>query len=124
MEMRRAGDCRLLKRLQETLGDEATDDLFAWFDEAGWVNRSAVREIADLYFDRFDTRLESGLSGLRTELTARLEAEVSQLRVEFTARLEQRLADTRADLMLAHLQGAQRKDGGEDPDDPESHHDL
>jgi hypothetical protein len=97
---------RLLQRLQETLGDEATNDLFAWFDEAGWVNRAAVREVADLYFDRFEVRLEQGLEGLRTTFTARLEQELGALRAEFrtelareSARLEAMIANQRADLL-------------------------
>jgi hypothetical protein len=32
------------------------------------VNRAAVREIADLYFERFQDRLEKDLANLRTEL--------------------------------------------------------
>ncbi len=52
---------RLLQRLQETLGDEATVDLVAWLNEAAGMSREAMRGVADLYFVRFDARLEQGL---------------------------------------------------------------
>jgi len=58
---------RLLQRLHEAIGDEATNDLFAWWEEAATVNRAAVREVADLYFARFEARLEKGLAEVRSE---------------------------------------------------------
>ena len=61
---------RLLLRLHETLGDEATDDLIAWWDETVASNRAAIREVADLYFERFEARLEKGLAELRAEMAA------------------------------------------------------
>ena len=32
------------------------------------MNRSGVREVADLYFARFDARLEKGLAEIRSEM--------------------------------------------------------
>jgi hypothetical protein len=63
---------RLLQRLHDTLGDEATNDLFAWWDEAATVNRAGVREVADLYYERFDARLEKGLAEVRAEFRIEL----------------------------------------------------
>ncbi|HEV8148898.1 MAG TPA: hypothetical protein VGP61_01805 [Gemmatimonadales bacterium] len=59
---------RLLQRLHESLGDDATNDLFSWWEEAATVNRAAVREVADLYYARFDARLEKGLAEVRSEM--------------------------------------------------------
>ena len=59
---------RLLQRLHEALGDDATNDLFAWWEEAATVNRAAVREVADLYFERFSDRLDTGLAEVRAEM--------------------------------------------------------
>jgi hypothetical protein len=78
---------RLLQRLHESLGDDATNDLFAWWEEAATVNRAAVREVADLYYARFDARLEKGLAEVRAELAK----EAAQLRTE--------MANQRADLV-------------------------
>jgi len=63
---------RLLQRLHESLGDEATNDLFSWWEEAATVNRAAVREVADLYYARFEARLEKGLAEVRSEMTSGL----------------------------------------------------
>ena len=93
---------RLLQRLHETLGDDATNDLFSWWDEAATVNRAAVREVADLYFERFraemdlkferfEARLKKGLGELRAEMDVKLE------RLE--ARMEMGMGDQRADLI-------------------------
>lgn len=81
---------RLLQRLHEAIGDQATNDLFAWWEEAATVNRAAVREVADLYFARFDARLEKGLSEVRSELDKGL----SEVRSE----LDKGLAHARSDL--------------------------
>ena len=34
------------------------------------MNRAEIREVADLYFARFEARLEKGLAELRTEMAA------------------------------------------------------
>lgn len=59
---------RLLQRLHDALGDDATNDLLAWWDESATVNRAAIREVADLYFDRFNDRLEKRLAEQRADL--------------------------------------------------------
>src|SRR5688500_19089358 len=59
---------RLVQRLHDVLGDEATDDLFAWWQETARVNRAEIREVADLYFARFEARLEKGLAEVRDEM--------------------------------------------------------
>jgi hypothetical protein len=82
---------RLLQRLHESLGDDATNDLFAWWEEAATVNRAAVREVADLYFARFEARLEKGLAEVRSEM----DKGFSKVRSE----MDVRLADQRADLV-------------------------
>lgn len=70
---------RLLLRLHETLGDEATNDLISWWDETLISNRAAIREVADLYFERFEARLEKGLSEVRSELRAEMAAQRADL---------------------------------------------
>jgi len=93
---------RLLQRLHETLGDEATNDLFAWWEEAATVNRVAVREIADLYFERFDTHLERRLAELRAEVDkklAELRADFDKNLAELRADFDRNLADQRVSLI-------------------------
>ena len=80
---------RLLQRLHDSLGNEATNDLFAWWEEAATVNRAAVREVAELYFARFDARLEKGLAEVRAEAakeSGQLRAEIAEVRSEMAAK--------------------------------------
>jgi exoribonuclease II len=70
---------KLLQRLQEALGEEATDDLFTWWEETARVNRAAVRDVADLYFARFDARLEKGMTELRAEFRTEMAAQRADL---------------------------------------------
>jgi hypothetical protein len=46
--------------------------LFAWWDEVATMNRAAVREVADLYYARFEARLEKGLAEVRSEMASGL----------------------------------------------------
>ncbi|MBI3982113.1 MAG: hypothetical protein HY337_04330 [Gemmatimonadetes bacterium] len=76
---------RLLRKLQETLGEEPTQDLVAWVGEAGAVNRQEVREVADLYLSRFDERLERRF--------AEFGATVDRRFADYDAKLERRLVE-------------------------------
>ena len=89
---------RLLQRLHETLGDEATNDLFSWWDEAAAVNRTGVREVADQYFARFEARLEQ----VEARLEARLEKGLAEVRAETQvglAAVRAEMASQRAELI-------------------------
>lgn len=81
---------RLLTKLQKTLGEGPTRDLVVWVNEAGIVNRSEVRELADLYLSRFDERLERRFAEYDTKLERRF--------AEQDARLEHRFAEQDAHL--------------------------
>ncbi len=89
---------RLLQRLHESLGDEATNDLFSWWEEAATVNRAAVREVADLYYARFEARLEKGLAEVRSEIASGL-AEVRSEMTSGLAQVRSEMASQRADLI-------------------------
>ena len=76
---------RLLQKLQETLGEGPMRDLVVWVNEAAIVNRSEVRELADLYLSRFDERLERRFAEQDTKLERRF--------AELGAKVEHRLAE-------------------------------
>jgi hypothetical protein len=81
---------RLVQRLNDVLGEEATDDLFAWWQETARVNRAEIREVADLYFARFEARLEKGLAEVR--------AEMASLKSEMNSGMAARLAEVRSEM--------------------------
>lgn len=91
----------MLQRLHESLGDEATNDLFAWWEEAATVNRGAVREVADLYYARFDARLEKGLAEVRSETAsglAGLRSDMEKGFVEVRSEMAKEFAQVRAEM--------------------------
>ncbi len=66
------------------------------------MNHAAVREVADLYFDRFTAHLEGRLTELRNELRNEFRTALAALRDELKgdiARLDRELANQRADLI-------------------------
>jgi hypothetical protein len=80
---------KLVKKLQETLGDEATHDLLVWLEENQRMNRAEVRELADVYLARFDERLERRRAELQSDvrsgearLREEMKSELSKLREE------------------------------------------
>ncbi|MGQ0703397.1 MAG: hypothetical protein ACT4PM_09740 [Gemmatimonadales bacterium] len=87
---------RLLQRLHETLGDAATGDLFVWWEEAATVNRTAVRDVADLYFERLDAQMDKRLGAYDARMEKRLGALEAHLGA-LEAHLETRLAEFRAE---------------------------
>lgn len=96
---------RLLKRLQETLGDEPTHDLVGWVNEGAAVNRAEVRELADLYLSRFDERLERRFAEYDAKLERRFgeyDIKLEQRFSEYDVKLERRFADV--DRRLVELQ--------------------
>lgn len=80
---------RLLKKLQDTLGEGPTRDLVGWVNEAGAVNRAEVRELADLYLSRLDERMDRRLAELEQRMTAGFAA----VRVEMADRLSAQYRD-------------------------------
>ena len=73
------------------------------------MNRAAVREVADLYYARFDARLEKGLAEVRSEMDKGLADVRSEMAVarsemdkgfaEVRSEMDSRVANQRADLV-------------------------
>src|SRR5687767_15976356 len=89
---------RLVQRLHDVLGEEATDDLFAWWQETARVNRAEIREVADLYFARFEPRLQNSLAEVRGEM-AGLQGERRSELAARRADVRSQMATPRADLI-------------------------
>ena len=62
---------RLSKRLYEVLGEDVANELVDWFNTVDLTHRADLRELNELYYSRFDAKLEQRLAELRPEqLTA------------------------------------------------------
>lgn len=84
---------RLLQRLHETLGDEATDDLLAWWEESA-VTRAELREAIEAQGQRFGAEFAQVRAEMNA-MKAELRAEMAQMKGELRAEI----AATRADMI-------------------------
>ena len=87
---------RLSRKLHQTLGEEAAEDLVNWMQQVD-AQRAELRELNDLNFSRIDTRLadvamRADLAELRQEMKVGF-AELRQEMAHLEARLERRIAD-------------------------------
>lgn len=78
---------RLLQKIKEAWGEDLTQDLVVWVNEAQTVNRAELRELADLYFARLATLVDERLGASDAKLDHRLAA----LEARFDAKLDQRI---------------------------------
>lgn len=80
-----------MTKLRETLGDEAANDLVTWVEQSSDQDMARLRELAELYYQRFDSRLEQRLAETKAELRSEFKDDLSTLRVE--------MASQRSDLL-------------------------
>lgn len=88
---------RLSRRLHQTLGQEAAEDMVAWMQQLD-TQRADLRELNELNFSRFDAKLEQRIAEVRHEM----QSGFAQLRQELQVGLsgmETKLAQARADLI-------------------------
>ena len=98
---------KLSRRFYETFGDEITNELVEWFNLVDRTYRTELRELNDINFGRFDTRLGQGLSHVRQEMAAgfadvrrEMAGEFADVRREMEAgfaRVDAKIADVRRD---------------------------
>ncbi len=99
----------LSKKFYDTFGDDITNELVDWFNKVDATYRTELRELNDLNFGRFDTKLgalqsylEGRVAALESRLEARMEALESRLEARMAAlesRLEARMAGFEARLI-------------------------
>lgn len=95
----------LLKKLNETLGEQATSDLVTWVDHSSARDIAQLRELAELHYGRFDARLDQRLAevagSLRTEMAhghAALRTETAQGLAALRTEMAQGLAAVRVEM--------------------------
>src|SRR5436190_18214839 len=89
---------KLSRKFYEKFGDDITNELVDWFNKVDATYRTELRELNDLNFGRFDTKLgalQSYLEGRVAALESRLEARIEALE----SRLEARMAGFEARLI-------------------------
>ncbi|MGH7698963.1 MAG: hypothetical protein ACREMJ_00355 [Gemmatimonadales bacterium] len=73
---------RLSRRLHQTLGEEAAEDLVNWMQQVD-AQRAELRELNELNFSRFDARLaEVAMRADLAELRQATQADLAELRQE------------------------------------------
>jgi ABC-type phosphate transport system auxiliary subunit len=93
---------RLSRKLHQTLGDEAAEDLVTWMQQVD-AQRAELRELNELNFSRFDARLAEAREAMRADLAelrqeiqagfAKWDGELRQGLARVETKLEQRTAD-------------------------------
>ena len=63
---------RLSKRFYDVFGEEIATELVDWFNRVDETYRADLRELNELNFARFDSKLEQRLAELRAELVKEL----------------------------------------------------
>jgi len=99
---------RLLQKLKETWGEEVTQDLVTWVNEAQTVNQAQLREQADSYFGRFRTLLDERIALSEIKFEAKLNERIGVSEARLEAKLDERINGVR--LEIARLEG--RMDAG------------
>ena len=99
----------LSKRFYEVFGEELAKELVDWFNAVDATYRADLRELNELNFARFDSKLEQRLAALRSEMEAgfaradaKLEQRITELRSEMRTGLAQASTDlhkARADIL-------------------------
>ena len=59
---------KLSRKFYETFGDEIANELVEWFNQVDATYRGELRELNELNFARFDTKLEQRVAELRREM--------------------------------------------------------
>jgi biotin carboxylase len=88
---------KLSRRLHETLGDEAAEDMVDWMHRID-AQRAELRELNELNFSRIDerfTRINAQFVELRREMDIRF----AQFEANIIGRLEAKIEQRTADLM-------------------------
>jgi len=83
---------KLSRKFYEKFGDDLTNELVEWFNKVDTTYRTELRELNELNFGRFDTKLEAlgggfdaKLEALGGRFTAKLEALESRLEARMAA---------------------------------------
>lgn len=87
---------KLSREFYEKFGDKIADELVNWFNQVDATYRSDLKDLNELNFARFGSKLDQGVGELRAELGAvqgRLDAKLEQRMAELDAKWERRFAE-------------------------------
>jgi len=59
---------RLSQKFYATFGEDVTNELVDWFNAVDSTYKAELRELADLYFARFEAKLDQRMAELKAEL--------------------------------------------------------
>lgn len=92
---------KLSREFYEKFGDKIADELVNWFNQVDATYRSEFKDLFEVHFARFDSKLEQRAAELEAKLaqrTAELRGEMQERFAQLDAKIEQRTAELRADL--------------------------
>lgn len=102
------------KEFYDRLGHVVADELVNWFNQADATHRGALRELNELNFARFDSKLDQRAAGLEAKIdqrTAQLEARIDRRTAQLEAKLEAGLARLEGGLLarIGQAEGRQAR---------------
>ena len=65
---------RLSRKFYDKFGDDVTNELVDWFNQVDATYKSDLRELNELNFSRFETRLDGDIAQAVSQLEARMAA--------------------------------------------------
>lgn len=89
-------------RFYDTFGEEVTNELVDWFNSVDATYRSDLRELNELNFSRFDSKLEQRFAEFDAKLDRRLaelDAKWNSHWTQLDAKLDRRLPELKSDLI-------------------------
>lgn len=95
---------RLSRKFYDQFGDEIANELLDWFNQVDAAYKSDLRDLSEVYFARFDAKLE--------QRAAQLEAKLDQRTAEPDAKIELRGAELRTEMGAGFARAEVRLDAG------------
>lgn len=95
---------KLSKKFYDTFGDEIANELVEWFNAVDATYRAELRDLNEINFARFDSKLEQRVVELDAKIDLRvgeLDAKIDLRVGELSAKIEQRVAELRAEVLTA-----------------------
>jgi DNA anti-recombination protein RmuC len=89
---------KLSKLFYERMGEQIADELVNWFNQVDATYRADLRELNELNFGRFDSKLEQRLAELHTKLDGKIDRVTAELHAKLDGKIDRVFTELHAKL--------------------------